>query len=647
MQFLERAALDALFDALRAEGRAVLGPTVVDGAIRLAPIDGAQDLPAGWTDAQGPGHYRLRRGGDATFDGYVVGPDSLKQVFFPSKETLYRAERRADGKLGFSPVLPDPGASAVLGVRACDLAAARIQRAALEGGPYAEPRHRARREAALIVAVNCTRPGALCFCASTETGPRVTEGADLVLTERPDGFLVEAPTQAGRAVLARLDTRPAAADEVAWVDDAMREAAANMGREVDLDGLPEQLFGRLDHARWKIVAERCLACGNCTSVCPTCFCSTSEHPSSIDGDEASRVRLWDSCFTEEHAYIHGGGFRPRTEDRYRQWLTHKVGAWVAQFGTSGCVGCGRCIAWCPVGIDLTEEIAALRQGEGIAALPAPPAHACATDEDLVPRAATVTRVERESDDVVTLHVAVDEGLQGVLPGRFCQVSLPGIGEVPISISGGDGALLEHTIRAVGRATDALCALSPGDAVGIRGPYGRAWPLEALAGRPVVVVAGGIGLAPLRGALRSMIARPDEFPEVHLCYGARSPADVLYAKELLGWMEVPTMHLHLTVDHASPAWLGHVGVVTRLLDARSVPAGASAMICGPEIMMRFTVERLAQLGVPDERTWVTMERNMQCATGFCGRCQYGPYFVCKDGPVFSFDQIRFLFGEEGY
>jgi NAD(P)H-flavin reductase len=219
--------------------------------------------------------------------------------------------------------------------------------------------------------------------------------------------------------------------------------------------------------------------------------------------------------------------------------------------------------------------------------------------------------------------------------------------VPISISGHDGAAVEHTIRGVGAVSRALCALSQGDELGLRGPYGTPWPLDALAGKPVVVVAGGIGLAPLRGALREMLGRPERFPEVHLFYGARSPDDTLYVREMLGWLEEAHFTLHATVDHATPSWRGNVGVVTRLLDRASVPTDAQAMICGPEIMMRYTIESLRKLGVTDERIWVTMERHMKCATGFCGRCQYGPYFVCKDGPVFRFDAIRSIFGKEGY
>jgi NAD(P)H-flavin reductase/ferredoxin len=652
VQHLSRDALARIIATLRASGKTVIGPTARDHAIVLDEIESFDDLPLGWTDSQGPGRYRLTRDGDRVFEGYVVGPSSLKTSRFPSSEVLYRAERRADGKLGFSAATTEAPPTAVLGVRACDLAAAKIQERTLEGGPYADPRHRARRQAQFLIAVNCTEPGELCFCTSTDTGPRVKGGADLVLTERGDGFLVEAGSDDGRALLADLGLEDASDDDARWVDEALSDAATRMGRAMDLEDLPGLLFARLDHPRWAEVADRCLACGNCTSVCPTCFCSTTEEPSSLDGSSASHVRLWESCFSVEHAAIHGAQFRPTVKDRYRQWLTHKVGGWVSQIGTSGCVGCGRCIAWCPVGIDLTEEIAALREGAGEPAwMPEAPTHASPRDDDGVPIPAEVIAITHETADTVTLHVnatRVDpQGMAGFLPGRFCQLSLPGIGEVPISISGHDGAAVEHTIRAVGAVTAALCALEPGDELGLRGPYGRPWPLDTLAHAPVVVIAGGIGLAPLRGALREMLGRPEEFPEVHLVYGARSPDDALYVREMLGWLEEPGFSLHLTVDHAPPSWRGNIGVVTRLLHRGTVPENASAMICGPEVMMRYAALALTKLGLPDERIWVTMERHMSCATGFCGRCQMGPYFVCKDGPVFRLDELVPALEQEGF
>ena len=646
MKILDKSELDRLFDRVREGGRTLIGPTIKDGAIVLDAIERASELPIGWTDSQGPGRYRLERRDDQRAFGYVVGPDSAKEVFFPAREVLYRAERRADGKVGFTKVEPAPEPKALLGLRACDLAAIDVQDRVFTGGDHVEPRYAARREDAIVIAIHCTEPGELCFCTSTGTGPRVTSGADLAIAERGGELLVEAQSERGRAILDSLPGREAQASDGAWLDDAMKIASTKMGREVDLAGLPGLLFGRLDHPRWKDVASRCLSCGNCTSVCPTCFCSTAEDPSDLDGASASRERLWESCFSAEHGAMFGHTVRPTIEDRYRQWLTHKVGAWVSQLGSSGCVGCGRCIAWCPVGIDLTQEIAALRQDAIAVEMPAARAPSECDTQDLVPRPAELVAITRESGDVFTLSVRATD-VQGFLPGQFNQLSLPGIGEAPISIAGSDGIGIEHTIRAVGAVTKALCALEPGAELGIRGPYGRPWPMDALAGAPVMVVAGGIGLAPLREALRVMLADPARFPDVRLIYGARTPEDLLYAREMLGWMERPGFRLWTTVDRAGPSWRGNVGVVTRLLRKDTVPAGASAIMCGPEVMMRFTIEALGKLGVPDERQWVTMERHMKCATGVCGRCQYGPYFVCKDGPVFRYDEVKMLFGRHGF
>jgi NAD(P)H-flavin reductase/ferredoxin len=455
--------------------------------------------------------------------------------------------------------------------------------------------------------------------------------------------------------LAALPTREATAADAAWLEDAMARSAASMGRHVDVQGLPSVLFGRLDHPRFQDVAERCLACGACTSVCPTCFCSSTEEHSSLDGASAEHRRVWDSCFTEGHSTLASGTIRPSTEQRYRQWITHKLGAWVSQFGTSGCVGCGRCIAWCPAGIDLTEELAALREGEGLASLPAMGELGPPTDDDLVPQPAEVVEVVRESEDVVTLRILPSQPIAHE-HGQFCQLSLPGIGEAPISISGSDGLVLEHTLRGVGALTRALAALRPGDTLGLRGPYGRGWPLalaplggarSPLEEGPIVIVAGGIGLAPLRGLIRALLDRAGERTDVRLFYGARTPADAIYAHELLGWLEVPGFALHLTVDRAPSAWRGHVGVVTRLLDRSHVPAQATALLCGPEPMMRFSVDALLEAGLAPERIFLALERPMRCATGTCGRCQLGPWLVCRDGPVFRYDDLSPLFGRDGF
>ncbi len=369
---LERPRLQQLFDALAGQGYRVVGPTVRDGAIVYAELAGAAELPVGWTDEQDAATYRLRRRDDQAVFGYVVGPHSWKRYLHPPDLRLWRARREG---AGFR-VLPEDGAVprlAFLGVRACELHAIAIQDRVFLHGPHVDPDYRARRENAFLVAVNCGQAGGTCFCASMNTGPAATAGFDLALTEvLGDGrhvFVGEVGTGRGAEVLCGVPCRVAGPDDRRAAARVVARAAGHMGRRLDTAGIKDLLYRNYEHPRWDDVAGRCLACGNCTLVCPTCFCTTVEDVTDLTGDEAERRRKWDSCFTTAFSYIHGGSVRPSTGGRYRQWLTHKLATWIDQFGTSGCVGCGRCITWCPAAIDITEEVRAIRAGEPAAPPP--------------------------------------------------------------------------------------------------------------------------------------------------------------------------------------------------------------------------------------------------------------------------------------
>lgn len=356
--------LDALIAALRAGGFTVIGPVARGDAIVLAEVSSAADLPRGRGDEQDAAHYRLRERGDGALFGFAATAQSWKSILFPARELMWAGEREDGGFAVRPPAGPAPR-YALLGVRSCDLHAIGIHDRILLGRPVTDPAYAARRQDAFIIAVACSHPGGTCFCVSMGTGPRPAGGFDLSLTELLDEaghrFLVTPGSPRGAALAAGLPGEPATAADLAAAEGVSAAAAARMGRRMDTGGLRELLYASPEHPRWDDVASRCLSCTNCTLVCPTCFCVSVEDVTDLTASTSERWRAWDSCFTSEHSHLPAGSLRPSTRSRYRQWLTHKLASWIDQFGMSGCVGCGRCITWCPAAIDITEEAAALRE----------------------------------------------------------------------------------------------------------------------------------------------------------------------------------------------------------------------------------------------------------------------------------------------
>jgi ferredoxin len=406
-RILPKPRFDDLIRLLADDGYEVVGPHIEQGAIVYAPVRSVQDLPVGWTDRQAPGSYRLERRSDQAYFGYAVGPHSWKKYLFPPTLRLWQGQR-TDGGFAVRDEEHEPPRRAFLGMRACELHALAVQDRVFinRDGRFTDAHYAKARERLLLIAVECEHPAGTCFCASMGTGPEVRpervpllaskheDGArqangegtakiplplaapnsnattadfpvcDLVMTELDDAFVVRATSATGQGVVNRLSLSAASADQAEDARCLVEAAAQSMGRAVDVTGVRSLLHRNQEHPRWDDVASRCLACTNCTLVCPTCFCSCTEDVSDLDLQTVERVRRWDSCFNPDFGRVHGGNFRPSIRGRYRQWLTHKFASWFDQFDVSGCVGCGRCITWCPVGIDVTEEIAAIRESDG-------------------------------------------------------------------------------------------------------------------------------------------------------------------------------------------------------------------------------------------------------------------------------------------
>ncbi len=364
-RLLPSSKLAGLFEALTRQGYDIIGPTVRDSAIVIDHIHCPEQLPIGWMDEQSPGHYRLKRRQDEAYFGFAVGPQSWKKYFLPADLRLWSAERRKGSFRILNNDAPPRQPLALIGVRPCDLAAIGIQDRVLMQDRYVDSEYAKRRWESLIVVVQCTHAAPTCFCASLDLGSEVEAGFDLSITELLQSgnhtFLVRAGSPRGAELLSELETEPAGNGALQSESDAIETARHEQVRSVDLAGLKELVHKRFDDDCWDKITAPCLTCGNCTMACPTCFCSTVEDTSDLSGKKAERWRLWDSCFTLSYSYIHGGSVRTSAKARYRQWLTHKLISWVDQFGTVGCVGCGRCITWCPVGIDLTEAVHTIRE----------------------------------------------------------------------------------------------------------------------------------------------------------------------------------------------------------------------------------------------------------------------------------------------
>lgn len=604
----------------------VLGPVAKGEEFVFAPVADADEL-------------RLN------YDTTIL-PPAKKFVHVPG-EVLFEFEGPTEIKKG-----PEELEKRVLfGIHACDLnGLLSLDKVFLE--TYPDPYYKSRRDNTVIIALNCVHPCKNGFCASFNTGPEADLGFDICLTDLGDRFFVETRSDRGKELIA--DLAEATDQDVVARNKALRASQQQISRRIEADDLGLLLHQNYDHPVWQEVKDECLACGSCTTVCPTCYCFGVQDYVDLTLEKGERQRFWDSCMFYEFSRVAMDHvFMPDREARIKQRMYHKLAYYQQQFEAPGCVGCGRCVTACVKKIDpvdIVDRIVSdpVPSQKDVKLYTPPEKKVTPHVNPWEPHQAVIKSIKDQTSDVRTYTFSfIDPKVQESYtydPGVFNLISVFGIGESAISISSSADlkGCFEHTIRAVGNVTNALAELQEGDIVGIRGPFGIGWPVEEMKGKDVLLIAGGIGLAPLRPVIKHIQARRNQYGTLEILYGCRTPDGMLFTDEYDEWRRIPDTELHLTVDFCPQGmeWGHNIGVVTTLFNKITCCKENTIVVtCGPDIMMKFVVLDLLKRGWSPEQIYVSLERRMSCGIKKCGNCQMGPVFVCQDGPVFRYADIK--------
>jgi NAD(P)H-flavin reductase/formate hydrogenlyase subunit 6/NADH:ubiquinone oxidoreductase subunit I len=659
---LAREMVEQWPSVLLSAGWRVLAPMAADGAVEYRELSAQSARPTGL--------------------GQGLPRQSPKSSWFPRSEPVLKFHRRdrewtlADVPMEFPPV-------AVFGARPCDAAAPEIL-APLFGWDFHDPFFEQRLKKLAFIVLACREPAdAACFCTSVGVDPAGEHSGDVVLTELPDGaFAAEAHTDTGRKLLASLS----ATDERVDLTALRQEIRGKVPVRFQTPALAEGLRRRFSDPLWERAARSCLACGTCAFVCPTCHCFDLQDE--VRGHEGVRQKNWDACafplFT-----LHTSGHNPRPDQpsRWRQRLSHKFSYYPEKFGRVLCTGCGRCIRLCPAGMDLLADLSDLSRELPPAAAPKPhpagggvpgiPARTASASPNIYrPYLMRVAAVRDETPDVRTMRLEFVDPAEGAAfdfrVGQFGLYNALGEGESTFCIASSSTrkGYLECTFRQAGRVTQALRRLNAGDLMGFRGPYGNSFPVESWRGKDLLFIAGGIALPPMRSVIQYCLDHRPDYGDITIVYGARTWSDHVYKDELAEWEARPDVNLWLCVDWKggpqglidAPAEEGwrplnlkspgesvldpkhrrYTGFVPQMVEAaRPSPANRVAVLCGPPVMIKFTLQSLQKLGYQSENVFTTLENRMKCGLGKCGRCNVGPVYVCKEGPVFTASQVAAL------
>jgi NAD(P)H-flavin reductase/formate hydrogenlyase subunit 6/NADH:ubiquinone oxidoreductase subunit I len=577
------------------------------------------------------------------YDVTVMPPT---KYLLPAKEVLLKYQ--AGDKLNIKPVVEE-SPRAIIGIHPCDIAAIQLlDEVFIATNP--DPNYIARRRNTIIVGVDDLNPSPNSFSPSMGTN-LVEKGFDLMLTDIGTAYVVTVGSEKGAELLGKYAKGREPTDkEIAKQKRVREEALARYQVSLDVprERLPKMLADNYDDPYWESRSETCLSCGSCVMVCPTCFCFDVSDEVALNLQEGERFRRWDGCMLVDFAKVATGeNFRHDKATRFRHRMFRKGKYILERYGRVGCVGCGRCKTACLADIAFPlEAFNAIAESAGIKEAASRIISEVQPETELyAPRMAELVKVTELTPKEKVFEFRLKDGSKlGHRPGQFVEVSVMGIGEAPISISSSPtrGETFQLAVRNVGDVTSALHNLKKGATVGIRGPFGNGFPLEVLEGKDILLVAGGIGLFPLRSLIQYVLDRRNSFGRVCLLFGARSPADRVFLDELAAWSQRPDIEFHETVDKGDESWKGNVGVITTLCPRVTIdPRKTMAVVVGPPIMYRFVIAELKKRDIPDENIIMSLERRMKCGVGKCGHCQINGIYVCQEGPVFTLAQLRSL------
>ena len=576
-----------------------------------------------------------------------------KKYFFPQRETLFTY----DLTKGISTeTVKEEKPRVIIGIHPYDIVAL-LHMDEIFSETKSDPLYFKKRSTSIIIGVNIQKMSKWCFAAFMGC-VTVDHGYDLMLTDLGNRYAINIGSQKGEELLSKYarNVYDAYARDVQMVGQKKREIH-NMGQQKF--NFPPELIPELlernyaNSAFWEKNSEKCLSCGSCVLVCPTCYCFDVKDNPDLTLSQGERIRMWDGCILEDFAKVASGeNFRPTKPARFRHRYFKKGKYLFDRFGFISCVGCGRCASNClpdianPVKLfnsmhSETSNIEPVISSEFVPNINIQPID----DIDYIPKLATIIKKVPMTTNETLFEIQLNDGSSlGHKPGQFVEASVFGIGEAPISVTSSPTKknTFELCVRKLGDVTTKLHTLNVGDHIGIRGPFGNGFDADLLKGKDLVFIAGGLGVAPLRSLLRYVMDKRAEYGKVYLLYGCKEPRDLLFIDELSSLAKQHNIVHKFTVDRCPEGekWEGNIGVITTLIPKIDFePEKTYAIVCGPPIMYKFVIRELQKRNLPDDHIVLSLERRMKCGVGKCGHCQINQIYVCKDGPVFNYADIK--------